>query len=68
MDRSCILIKEVQKYYQTHLLNLFLILFIDNQPKILYRILHSPDNCLMDEYKEQEFRQIQRKIEYTLQA
>lgn len=51
-----------------HLLNLFLILFIDNQPWILYRILHSPDNCLMDEYKEQEFRQIQRKIEYTLQA
>ena len=68
MDQSCILIRLVQKYYQTHLLNLFLILFIDNQPKILYRILYSPDNCLMDEYKEQEFRQNQRKNEYTLQA
>ena len=41
---------------------------MDNQPKRLYRILHSPDNCLMDEYKEQEFRQNQRKNEYTLQA
>ena len=31
MDQSCILMKGVPKYYQTRFLNLFLILFIDNQ-------------------------------------
>ena len=39
MDRNYILIREVPKYYETHLLNLFLILFI------------APDNCLIDENK-----------------
>ena len=46
MDRSCIFIKEVPKYYQLNLL------FIESVSNIIYwqSILHNPGNCLIVEY------------------
>ena len=46
MDRSCIFIKEVPKYYQLNLL------FIESVSNIIYwqSILHNTGNCLIVEY------------------